>query len=165
MPILIQKKAAAPPQVWHSGMQALWQMIHGPWPPERGSWLVVMLAVTQWGRDEVLAHSHSSREGLRSGAVHSLRWLFSVEPITARRSVRDALTHTFVSGSWNCVLTLRVRCVAKAYWGSCAGRAPSPQLPSITLPERVYIHITCIYLMINYQERRIKWLGLQLMLI
>lgn len=97
---------AAPPLVWRRGTQALWQMIHGLWPPERACWLVVVLAVTQGGSDEVLAHSHSSREGLQSHAAHSCLWLFSgisAVPITVWDSVRAALACTFSSGlCWAC---------------------------------------------------------------
>lgn len=39
--------------------QASWQMIHGPWPPERSCWLVVGLL---WPREAVMRcwHTHSA---------------------------------------------------------------------------------------------------------
>lgn len=149
---------AAPPLVWRWGTQALWQMIHGLWPPERACWLVVVLAVTQGGRDEVLAHSHSSREGLQSHAVHSCLWLFSsisAEPITVWDSVRAALACTFSSGlCWVCSHTEDQGC-SKGLWDPCARRAPLSQFPSHLLSQNVFI-ITCTYLMINIRNIELK---------
>lgn len=145
---------AAPPLVWRWGTQALWQMIHGPWPPERSSWLVVVLAVTQGGSDEVLAHSHSSREGLQSHAVHSFLWLLSgisAEPITVWDSQRCFGTHVLLWGGW----------IVVSYWGSGVQlivigpmcRKGNP-LFNPTLPKCIHNYIACIYLMINYHAYR-----------
>lgn len=79
---------------------------------------MVVLAVTQGGSDEVLAHSHSSREGLQSHAVHSFLWLLSgisAEPITVWDSVRDAWHARSPLGWVNSGLALRIRGAAKSY--------------------------------------------------
>lgn len=80
----------------HAGPPDRWFM--GPGLPSGGSWLVVSLAVTRGCSDEVLAHSHGSREGLQSHAAHSWPFLCACLWSPLQRGTLLWHAYTFSSG-------------------------------------------------------------------
>lgn len=117
------EKAAAPPPAWRWGTQALRQMIHGPRPSELRFWLVVG---SQWPRersDEVLAHSHSSREGLQSHAAHSCLWLFFQHICRAHYSER-LCQHCFGTNVLIWFVLCRFLSRGEEWWDTSTGGCP-----------------------------------------